>query len=161
MSEGKLLAANTGEAYMLKLVGDVRVPLCKTLDECVESICDDHFDSLMIDFSDAVNADSTTLGLIAKLCIKAKQQCKVDPTIYSPNEDMSRLLDTMGFESICDLVHVLPNFQASDGAVECTTLECEEEELKRKVIEAHNTLIGMCDGNAECFSDLVKQLEAN
>ncbi len=160
ISEGKLLAASKGETYVLKLVGDVRVPLCKTLDDCVESICDEGFEALTIDFSDADNADSTTLGLIAKLCIKAKQQCQVDPMIYSPNDDMSRLLDTMGFESICELVHVLPDLDNCGDALECEHQNCEEEEIKRRVIEAHKILIQLCDGNAECFSDLVRQLEA-
>ena len=160
MNEGKLLSANTHDTYVVKLVGDVRVPLCKTIDECVETICAEPFKHLTIDFSDAENADSTTLGLMAKLCIRAKALCGVMPVIFTPHADMTRLLNSMGFENISVLSSYQPIDVASLSPIECESECCDDETAKNHVLEAHRTLMTLCEGNETQFSDLVEHLEA-
>ena len=160
MTEGKLLSASTNDTYVVKLVGDVRVPLCRTIDECVESICSTPFKHLTVDFSEAENADSTTLGLVAKLCIRAKSLCSVLPVIYTPNTDMTRLLNSMGFENIAIMSSTQPFDSADLTPIECESTCCDNETAKNHVLEAHRTLMTLCDGNEAKFADLVAQLEA-
>ena len=38
-------------------------------------------------------------------------------------------------------------------------MPCEEGEVKKKVLEAHRTLMSMSDQNADAFKDLVSTLE--
>ena len=38
-------------------------------------------------------------------------------------------------------------------------MPCEEGEVKKKVLEAHRTLMSMSDENADAFKDLVSTLE--
>jgi len=161
MDDGKLLSAQYKNTYLLKLVGDVRVPLCKTIDDCVDQICGYGFDKLAIDFSEAENADSTTLGLMAKLCIKAKNQCQMQPLVFAPNPDMYRLLESMGFPSICQVIATAPDCLSESEMRECAKLECSEGEARAHVLDAHKTLMCLSKENEARFSDLVEQLEAN
>jgi len=161
MDDGKLLSAQYKNTYLLKLVGDVRVPLCKTIDDCVEQICGYGFDKLAIDFSEAENADSTTLGLMAKLCIKARNQCQMQPMVFAPNPDMYRLLDSMGFPSICQVLAKSPDCLSTVELQECAHIDCPENEVRERVLEAHKTLMCLSKENEARFSDLVEQLEAH
>ena len=124
MTEGKLLSASTNDTYVVKLVGDVRVPL------------------------------------VAKLCIRAKSLCSVLPVIYTPNTDMTRLLNSMGFENIAIMSSTQPFDSADLTPIECESTCCDNETAKNHVLEAHRTLMTLCDGNEAKFADLVAQLEA-
>ena len=65
---GRILAAEHEGAYALKMVGDVRVSLCATIDDYLQHMFEDSsFDSVLVDLCEAEGIDSTTLGLLAKL----------------------------------------------------------------------------------------------
>ena len=75
MQPGRILVAGQDGAFVIKLVGDVRLTLCTTLDEFFDEMLSvEGFASVVVDLSDALNVDSTTLGLLAKLAIKAKER---------------------------------------------------------------------------------------
>lgn len=158
MSDGHLLSANVDGQYILKLTGEVRVPLCRTLDECVDEICALGFKGLLVDFSAASNADSTTLGLIAKLCIRAKERSGIEALIYAPQEDMLRLLTSMGFDTIATIITELEN-PVTGQLEERAMCSCDTSEAIEHVLEAHKILMELSENNREKFSDLVEQLE--
>lgn len=159
MSNEQILSARIDNSFILKLVGDVRVPLCKTLDECVQEICSIGFDRLIIDFSEATNADSTTLGLIAKLCIRSKECCQVDPVLYAPNDNMQRLLQTMCMDQVATLWNE-PVALEADHYQPHAIEPCDNESALDHVIEAHRILMSLSENNNERFADLVAQLES-
>lgn len=98
------------------------------------------------------------MGLLAKLSILAKQSINVLPTLETSNEDIIRLLDSMGIKD---------SFDITEGKQEqwldlkdLTSDVCSEAFVKEKVLEAHKILMDVNDNNKAAFKDLVSTLEA-
>jgi hypothetical protein len=54
MSEGRILAASHDGAYVLRLVGDVRLTLCTTIDDFIDRMfADPDFASIWVDLCEA------------------------------------------------------------------------------------------------------------
>ncbi len=162
MSTGKIQYAESDGSFILKLIGDVRLTLCSALDKTLESILQQPgIRSVIIDLTDTQGIDSTSLGLLARLSIQSRKQLGFVPTVLSTNDDINRILLTMGFDQVFAIVK-----EASDGnGVELLKdLPCEEaaeDEVMDKVLGAHKTLMEMNDHNRQEFKDLVKRLETD
>jgi anti-anti-sigma regulatory factor len=158
MQTGKLLAAKSKNTYLLKLVGDVRLTLCCTLDQLFEQVfADKEIESIVIDLSQADNLDSTTLGLLAKIAIKASVAGLNQPSIISSNSDITLLLESMGFRQyfiIMDQPVTTP-----EELREVAQLAGSEEHIRTQVLDAHRTLMSMNEHNKEAFKSVVQALE--
>ena len=158
MQAGKILQASQDGVYVLKLLGDVRLTLCKTFDDFIEDMFSaDNFASVAIDLSDVDGLDSTTLGLLAKIAIRAEQRFNFKPIIVSTDASITRLLTSMCFERIFDIREQRIETLADYG--ELPIAVSSEQEVKTRVLEAHRTLMGLSEENETCFKDLVNALE--
>jgi len=77
--------------------------------------------------------------------------------ILATNASIQRILETMGFADIFIIVDKL-NVELSPEK-KLTVIECDENMVKEKVIEAHKILMGLNDQNHETFKNLVNMLE--
>ena len=110
---GKALYAIHQGTYVLKLIGEIRVPICATLDNFIENMFrDKQLNSVLIDLSKTQIIDSTALGLLAKIAIQTRKRFKRKPLIISTEPDVTRILDTMGFEKVFNIVHEAATIQA-------------------------------------------------
>lgn len=158
MQTGKILVAEHQGAYLVKLVGDVRVTLCASFDEFLDRmLANPAFKSVLIDLSETEGLDSTSLGLLAKLSIETQKRYRFLPMIVSTNESITRLLSSMGFDSVFE-IHTEAITSQSDLA-ELPLMPCSEEEMRDTVIEAHKVLMGLNDENRARFHELVTTLE--
>ncbi|MFK8019708.1 MAG: STAS domain-containing protein [Pseudomonadales bacterium] len=158
MQAGKILQASQDGVYVLKLLGDVRLTLCKTFDDFIEDMFSaDNFASVAIDLSDVDGLDSTTLGLLAKIAIRAEQRFNFKPIIVSTDASITRLLTSMCFERIFDIREQSIETLADYG--ELPIAVSSEQEVKARVLDAHRTLMGLSEENETCFKDLVNALE--
>ena len=158
MQPGKILVAEQDGAFVIKLVGEVRLTLCTTMDEFFDDMLGSKgFASVVIDLVDATNIDSTTLGLLAKLAIKAKQRFSYVPVILSTNADITRVLDSMGFGRVF-CIRQEPVVDDEDLS-ELPVLPDSEDAVRDKVLEAHRVLMGMNESNRAKFRELVTLLE--
>ncbi len=158
MSRCKILQAENCGVYVLKLVGEVRLSSCSSIDQAIEAITlDPAFATLVVDLSETTLIDSTTLGLLAKLAVQAKQKSHFLPSIVSVNPDITRILMTMGF----DTVFLIMREPASTNQelIELPVKELEEQELRSRVLCAHKMLMDLNEHNREQFKDLVSVLE--
>jgi anti-anti-sigma factor len=152
------MAASHHGAYVLRLVGDVRLTLCATIDDYIRQMLDDdNFVSVWVDLCEAEGIDSTTLGLLAKLALKVKDKFGFAPAIYSCDPGINRLLSSMAFDRLFD-VHEEACSNPKDIA-EIPTVAGSEESVKSKVIEAHRVLMDISDENRDRFKDLITALE--
>lgn len=160
MSTGKIQFAEQNGTFVLKFVGEVRLTLCSALDATIERIFGArNFSSIIIDLTETSSIDSTTLGLLAKLSILSRQKIGLLPTLVSTNADISRLLESMGFEQVFNLVGTpLP---CPECLRDLPAQDLSEELVRAKVLEAHRILMGLNEHNREAFSDLVTALERN
>ncbi|WP_093397524.1 anti-sigma factor antagonist RssC [Halopseudomonas xinjiangensis] len=160
MSTGKIQFAESEGTFVLKFIGDVRLTLCAALDAYIEKIFSAlSFESIIIDLTETQGIDSTSLGLLAKLSILSKQKVGLLPTLVSHNEDMNRLLYSMGFDQV---FHIVSQSTPTDAELADLPGQILSEDLVRdKVIEAHRILMNLNDNNREAFRDLVSSLESS
>ncbi|NKI17177.1 STAS domain-containing protein [Spongiibacter sp. KMU-166] len=158
MQPGKILVAEQDGSFVIKLVGDVRLTLCTTMDEFFdEMLGTSGFVSVVVDLADASNIDSTTLGLLAKLAIKAKQRFAYTPLILSTNPDITRVLESMGFDRVFRIRE--EPLCTDEDLGELPVLPDSEDRVCKRVLEAHRVLMGMNESNRAKFRELVSLLE--
>lgn len=159
MTTGKIQFAESEGTFVLKFVGDVRLTLCAALDAYIEKIFNVlSFNAIIIDLTETAGIDSTSLGLLAKLSILSQQKVGFLPTLVSNQEDMNRLLQSMGFDQVFNIVsEVTP----TDAELEdLPGQQLSEAQVKDKVLEAHRILMDLNEHNREAFRDLVSALES-
>lgn len=158
MRPGQILVADHDGVYVIKMLGDVRLTLCISFDQFIDMMFSrDDFSEVMFDLSEAEAIDSTTLGLMAKIALQGREQRGITPVVYSTNESINRLLQTMGFHEIFTIVKDLePPLEPAQLLPADTS---EEYQVKEKVLEAHKILMGLNKENRETFRNLVKMLE--
>ena len=156
---GRILVADSDGTYLLKFVGDVRVNLCAAVDGFLADMYRDaDFKSVVVDLSRTEGIDSTSLGVLAKLSIAARERFGLKPTLVSTNYDITRILTTMGFD---DIFHIVERPLVEEAQLgELPQAESTPEDSRRRVLEAHRVLMGMNESNASAFRDLVATLEA-
>ncbi len=158
MLSGRILYAVHNGTYVIKFVGDVRVPLCACLEGFLERMfADGSLHSVLIDLTETTGIDSTALGLIAKIAVSLKERLKRKPVILSTNPDVNRILSSMGFDRVFLILEKTPDIHEPLSELQLT--EPSQQELTRNVIEAHRVLMGLNEKNRNTFRDLVEALE--
>ncbi|RRJ84836.1 STAS domain-containing protein [Aestuariirhabdus litorea] len=159
MNAGKIQAAGEHGDYRLKFTGDVRLTLCNSLDQFLDKMFKDPgFHSVLIDLTQTEGIDSTSLGMLAKLAVQAKKRFEYVPTIVSTNPDITRILLSMGFDRVFNLLETAEFEAVPLKEIVCET--CSEQVVKGHVLNAHRTLMDLNERNREAFSELVKNLES-
>ena len=158
MSTGKIQFAEQSGTFILKFVGEVRLTLCSALDATIEKIFTSlNFSAIVIDLTETRSIDSTTLGLLAKLSILSRQKIGLLPTVVTTHDDITRLLQSMGFDQVFNIVESpLP---CSECLADLPSQDQSEDVVKAKVLEAHQILMSLNEYNREAFHDLVSALE--
>lgn len=158
MSSGKILAADYKHMALLKFVGDVRVLMSSTLDNYCQGLYRRAvLDAMVVDLSETTGIDSTALGLLAKMAIQLRNRFNVIPTIVSPNPDITRILRSMSFDLIFNIV---ASRNSADTAYQELKQQKESEDsVREKVIDAHLTLMTLSEENRLEFQDLVQSLK--
>ena len=160
MNGGKILVAKKKGVYVLKFVGDVRLTLCTALDIFLERMmADPELNAVFIDLSDTEGIDSTSLGFIAKIAIATQKLCNWKPTVISVQPDITRILMSMGFDAVFNIIDT--RIDEATSLDELPLVESSEEQIKDKVLEAHKILMGLNDSNKEKFQELVTMLESH
>ncbi|MGQ9426682.1 STAS domain-containing protein [Gilvimarinus sp. F26214L] len=158
MQPGQILVADSDNTHVIKMVGDVRLTLCVSFDKFIDSVFkNNHFCSIVFDLTEASAIDSTTLGLMAKIAILSRDRCDMTPVVFSTNPTVDRLLETMGFEDIFEIIH-----ERHDCGKPCRHLnatDLDESTAKERVLEAHQILMNLNESNRETFRDVVSTLE--
>ncbi len=158
MLSGRILYAVHNGTYVIKFTGDVRVPLCMSLEGFLDRMFGDaRLEAVLIDLSETVAIDSTALGLIAKIAVFLRERLDKKPVILSTNPDVNRILSSMGFDRVFLILEKAPDSQGIMS--ELPSDEHSQQELTQHVIDAHRVLMGLNEKNKATFRDLVDALE--
>ena len=154
----KILFAKQDGVYVLKFVGDIRVALGPTISKFIDKIGKyRHQSSIIIDLTETTNIDSTSLGLLVKMSLRSQEALGVKPTLVSTNEDVNRILSSMGFDKVFVIIDKLAT-DCSELA-ELPTRMVSEVDLREQVLSAHKTLMTLNSKNHASFRNLVDALE--
>ena len=155
---GKILFAQRDGVQVLKFVGDVRVTLGPTMNTFLSTLSQcKTFKSIIIDLTETDAIDSTSLGLLAKISLTTQETFGTIPTIISPNEDITRILESMGFDKEFVIVKELITECGQLGELPVEIIS--ESNLRKQVLEAHKILMSLNQRNQGEFRDLVEALE--
>lgn len=157
-SNGHILVASQGGTHMIKLTGNVRMPMCSSLKGYIDRLLElETMDAVLFDLSECCAVDSTILGLMAKLSVKVKEKFAIPTSIVSPNPDITRILDSMGFDRV---FVILDSSSATDLDLQALpVLQESEEQLREHILDAHQTLMQLNEKNADAFREIVELLE--
>ncbi len=159
MLKGRILVVDHDGTHVLKFLGDVRLTLCPALDQYLDNIFNSrHFKTILIDLTDTQGIDSTSLGMLAKMSISMKKQMGFVPTLVSVNDNITRVLLSMGFDKVFVLVKQLD--EDLEPMQELAEGDFSDLSVQQKVLEAHRTLMGMNQKNHQEFKNLVDVLES-
>ena len=160
MSVGKILVSDDQGNYLLKLIGDVRVTLCGSLNHHMETIFGrQDVKNVIVDMLEAEGLDSTTLGLMAKLGLHCRKEYGINVQVFCQNPSILRTLDCMGLEEIFDIIQEVPAINAELHSIEPVSPEVDE--IRRQVVEAHRLLMELNPDNSKEFIDLIRALESD
>jgi anti-anti-sigma regulatory factor len=160
MNSGRILVAIVNNVPILKFVGDVRVLMGGTMDSYFSSLYNRAIlDRMIVDMTETQGIDSTALGLVAKMAIQLRNRFNVSPTIISTQPDITRILKSMSFDLISDIVEEPLSSKMVYSELNENTES--EDSIRQKVIEAHLTLMTLSEENRIEFQDLVSALKAD
>lgn len=144
----------------MKFIGDVRVTMCSTVDAFLDDMFSDStFKSVLVDLTETDAIDSTSLGLLAKLSLRAQKQLGLTPTIVSTRPDITRLLVSMGLDDVFHIVTEPLEHKEQLGVLK--SKKASEEDMRQQVLEAHRALMSLNETNRAAFKDLVSTLEGS
>ena len=146
--------------YVLKLRGDVRVPICTSLETFIEDhlLNDKRLRAVMIDLTETDSIDSTALGLLAKIAVALRELNLGKPIILCLSSDINRILASMGFDEVFRILQTTAALR--DRLDELPDEVLSEAEVTQCVIDAHRTLMGLSENNQQTFRSLVDALES-
>lgn len=160
MSSGHIYVAEQDGVHVIKLVGDVRLTLCVSFDRFIESLfVRNKLGSVIFDLRETEGIDSTTLGLMAKISIGARQKGLEPPVVVVNDPSIMRLLVSMGFEDILKLVKE-KDIPGGDEAQLLPELTEDQSAVRSRVLEAHEILMRMNRSNEVKFKELVETLQS-
>jgi len=159
MQPGKILFAEHEGAFIIKLIGDVRLTLCTSFDQFLDRMFSHpKFLSVVVDLNDADGVDSTTLGLLAKLAIQSQKRFNFRPILLCNREDILRIITSMGFDEVFE---VQQGASQIDKAAELPIRHEAEDVVRQRIICAHKVLMELRAENRLRFQELIKALEAS
>ncbi|PJE78563.1 hypothetical protein CI610_02492 [invertebrate metagenome] len=155
----KILFAEHKSTCFLKMVGEVRLTQGIALADFFTKLLDKpNCHKLVIDLSATKTIDSTTLGLLAKLSIQLKKRHQQTPSLISVNDDITRLLISMGFDQI--LMINPKNTSSPNIPMRELFLENSDEQTScSRILDAHRMLMKLNGNNKKVFRQLIHQLE--
>ncbi|RLA41108.1 MAG: anti-sigma factor antagonist [Gammaproteobacteria bacterium] len=157
MDKGKILVGQCDGNYLIKMTGDVRVTLCASLNQYINTIFKQQsVQAVLVDLLDAEGLDSTTLGLLAKLALHSKRVYGIVPRLFCSDRSILKTLEVMALDELFEIIPKNVNAELSLRELGC----CQDEERTRAdVLEAHKLLVEI---NPKCeaeFIDLIRYLE--
>ena len=159
---GKIFVAAKDDVCVIKLVGDIRVTICSSIDNYIEKVFATSFPykNILIDLMETEAIDSTSLGLLAKMSLYAQKKFAIKPTIFSTNPSITKLLEGVGFSQIFNIeTEFCFDFNNARRKELKVSESCNEKKVRDKVIEAHKVLMSLNNENRAAFRELVSTLE--
>lgn len=163
--EGDIRYAKQEGVCVLKLTGDIRYTtgpaavISRSLDTFFDKLfAAGDIQDVVVDMSETTAIDSTNLGLLARLYTWMQERNGRRPTIVSTNPDVTRTLESVGFDRVFAIVSEPRSIQASLERL--PQVEGTQREMLQLILQAHRRLMEMSEDNAEMFAPAVALMDA-
>lgn len=158
MEAGAAFYLKQGNAYILKLVGDVRYTMGCAISDFLDGLfARTDYDDIVVDLTEAHSIDSTSLGLLAKIANFNRQRFAHPTTLLSTNPDVNQILENLGFYDIFTIRDTGENISMALRQLAIAE-PCNKEALTRIIYEAHRTLSDINARNQDSFKGVLDSL---
>ncbi len=159
MEDGKYFFAREGEKVFFKLTGNLKYISSGKFDAFLDKLLEEDrdFKDAMIDLSEAEYIDSTNLGFLARIAEFMNENCFNKVTVFSPNNEINTVLESVGFDEV--FVLVKDTSVAFNDVSEVSPEEIKEREKTVMMLEAHKALMRISEKNVPVFKSCVELLE--
>jgi anti-anti-sigma factor len=159
MNSGQAYYTQQGTTYVIKLVGEIRYTMGCSLDDFLSRLFErGGYQDMLIDLTEVVCIDSTSLGLLAKVANFMRNRYGKQVTLVSSNPDINHILDNVGFFQIFRVVTESP--WPLDEWQQLPITDLDKSALAQTMFEAHTVLSDLNPKNREVFKDVVDVLRA-
>ncbi len=158
-NDGKYYFAQEGAKAFFKLVGTLKYTSGSKFDAFLDNLFEKKptFEDIVIDLSEAAFLDSTNLGFLARIAEFMNEKNGKKVTIYSPKEDINKLLESVGFDEVFVLVK---DIDKTGKEMKEISLDGDGDRSRSSMmLDAHKALINVCQKNADKFCDVVELLQ--
>ncbi|MCL2481258.1 MAG: STAS domain-containing protein [Spirochaetaceae bacterium] len=159
VNDGKYYFAMDGKKAFLKMMGTLKYTTAIKFDTFLDNILDNKsdFEDVLIDLSEAVFLDSTNLGFLARISEFMNERYERKVAIYSPKEEINKVLESVGFDVVFVLVKNID--KQEKGLKEISSDKEADRSCSEMMLDAHKALINVYEKNANKFCDVVNLLQ--
>ncbi len=158
MKKADILISNKDGVYLIKVDGRATFECAPPLRNFAKNLEQSVFSRICVDLKDCTGMDSTFMGILAMLGLRAKK-ISADMTIYNATELGVSLLHGLGLRKLF-------NYASGDMdalAAQASSLPQDPSAPKpddkvegaKMVLEAHKTLMSVDEGNVKKFEKVV------
>ena len=159
MEKGQYLYNISGHKLTLKLTGPLTYLNSVAFDSFISRIFEkEPPEEIFIDLSETTGIDSTNLGLLARIGEESISGHGFRTAILSTSPDISRTLESMGFDAVFRIIDNSPNTKGALKKIP-ERHSSNEQELAGTILEAHKQLMAMNKENENTFRSVVEFME--
>ncbi len=144
------IAQNSG-TYKIRVIGRATFECSAPVRNLAKNLDRDGFECISIDLKGCTGMDSTFMGVLAMLGLRAMKQ-KATMEVLNANDDSRDLLDGLGLSKLFtfrdEAEATTPDYQSVCGQL--------QEEKSNTVLEAHEVLMEVDEANIPKFEKVVE-----
>ena len=142
---------NKNKEFIIFVDGRATFECCPALRTLAKTLEQSLFEGIAIDLGKCTGMDSTFMGILAMLSLRARKQGTI-LEIYNANSDNIALLYGLGLQKL--FVEKTGDLNAIDGKA-LDNSNNEKVDVIKAVVEAHETLMDVDDENIKKFEKVV------
>ena len=152
METGEVFLSEKDGVSFIRVKGNASFVCAPPLRELAKKLASEPFGGLKIDLAECTWMDSTFMGMLAMLGLNAKKK-GVPAEIYNASEQNEKLLCGLGLKKVFSfLAGEFGDAAGSPAASNAST----PESRARNVLDAHQTLMDIDEGNVPKFEKVVE-----
>ena len=159
MKNATVLIVKTEYGYAVRVEGRANMECSPSLKNFGENIVQGAFSKIVFDMKECIWMDSTFMGTLAMLGLKAK---KAGITIEMVNMDQknTRLIRDLGIDGLFKFENSAPTPAPQDANwVDISSAPSTMKNSAETILAAHETLVEVDDSNAQKFGKVIEMVK--
>ena len=152
MEKGEVFISEKDTVTFIRVKGNASFVCAPPLRELAKKLAAEPFGGLKIDLEECTWMDSTFMGMLAMLGLNAKKK-GVPAEILNASEQNEKLLCGLGLKKVFEFK--TGTFSVGDD-VPAASNDTTDEGRARNVLDAHQTLMDIDEGNVQKFERVVE-----
>ena len=152
MENGEVFLSEKDGVQHIRVKGNASFVCAPPLRELAKKLASEPFGGLKIDLEECTWMDSTFMGMLAMLGLNAKKK-GVPAEIVNASEQNEKLLCGLGLKKVFEF-KTGPSAAGDD--VPAASNDTTDEGRARNVLDAHQTLMDIDEGNVQKFERVVE-----